>query len=258
MKLKFSLYFHYPTKIFSILISCISIFISCMQVSFERKILLNFRTERQRQCTWRKRDWTDRRTTHVTQKKWSLQWKQTWHSYWSATGWNNKIHAITHIQICQSQQLNIEFPYVFFGCWNIEQQLCYHNNWNHVSHVVGVLQIYYLLSCAVVWLSQHYYAIATVVIYKSHYGALLNVRTKGLREFKQGLVSYKEEYKRKLNYKQWQFNMLNHAGNMTARMERGITHMVFYVRSWHWSCWCWLLLITADCWWLLLVVAGRR
>ena len=31
--------------------------------------------------------------------------------------------------------------------------------------------------------------------------------------------------------------------------------MVFYVRGWHWSCWCWLLLITADCWWLL-VVAG--
>ena len=30
---------------------------------------------------------------------------------------------------------------------------------------------------------------------------MLNVRTKGLREFKQGLVSYKEEYKRKLNYK---------------------------------------------------------
>ena len=35
--------------------------------------------------------------------------------------------------------------------------------------------------------------------------------------------------------------------------ERGITHMVFYVRSWQWSCWCRLLLITADCWWLLLV-----
>ena len=32
--------------------------------------------------------------------------------------------------------------------------------------------------------------------------------------------------------------------------------MVFYVRRWHWSCWCWLLLITADCWWLLLVAAG--
>ena len=27
------------------------------------------------------------------------------------------------------------------------------------------------------------------------------MRTKGLREFKQGLVSYKEEYKRILNYK---------------------------------------------------------
>ena len=63
-------------------------------------------------------------------------------------------------------------------------------------HVVGVLQFHFLLSCAGVWLSQHYYAIATVVVYKSHYGALLNVRTKGLREFKQGLVSYKEEYKK--------------------------------------------------------------
>ena len=39
-----------------------------------------------------------------------------------------------------------------------------------LSHVVGVLvlQIYYLLSCAGVGLSQHYYAIATVIIYKSH------------------------------------------------------------------------------------------
>ena len=91
-----------------------------------------------------------------------------------------------------------------------------------MSHVVGVLQIYYLLSCADGWLSQHYYATATVVIYKSHYGALLNVRTKGLREFKQGLVSYQEEYKRKLNYKPWQFNMLNSGGNMTARNGKGI------------------------------------
>ena len=38
--------------------------------------------------------------------------------------------------------------------------------------------------------------------------------------------------------------------------ERGITHMVFYVRSRHWLCWCWLLLIIADWWWLLLVAAG--
>ena len=71
-----------------------------------------------------------------------------------------------------------------------------------VSHVIGVLQIHYLVSCAGVSLSEHYYAIATVIIHKSHSGALLNVRTKGLREFKQGLVSYKEEYKRILNYKQ--------------------------------------------------------
>ena len=32
--------------------------------------------------------------------------------------------------------------------------------------------------------------------------------------------------------------------------------MVFYVRGRHWSCWCWLLLINADSWWLLLVAAG--
>ena len=40
----------------------------------------------------------------------------------------------------------------------------------NVSHVVGVevLQTYSLLSCAGVWLSQHYYAIATVIIYKSN------------------------------------------------------------------------------------------
>ena len=37
-----------------------------------------------------------------------------------------------------------------------------------LSHVVGVLQISYLLSCAGVWRGQHYYAIATVIIYKSH------------------------------------------------------------------------------------------
>ena len=38
--------------------------------------------------------------------------------------------------------------------------------------------------------------------------------------------------------------------------ERRITHMAFNVRSRHWLCWCWLLLINADWWWLLLVAAG--
>ena len=90
-----------------------------------------------------------------------------------------------------------------------------------MSHVVGVFQIYYLLSCASGWLRQHYYAIAKVIIYKSQKGALPNERTKGLREFKQGLVSYKQEYKGILNYKQWQFNMLNRGGNMIARMGKG-------------------------------------
>ena len=33
---------------------------------------------------------------------------------------------------------------------------------------VEVLQTYYLLSYAGVWLGQHYYAIATVISYKSH------------------------------------------------------------------------------------------
>ena len=33
---------------------------------------------------------------------------------------------------------------------------------------VEVLQTYSLLSCAGVWLGQHYYAVATVIIYKSH------------------------------------------------------------------------------------------
>ena len=32
--------------------------------------------------------------------------------------------------------------------------------------------------------------------------------------------------------------------------------MVCYVRSWHWSCWCWLLLITSDRWWFLLVATA--
>ena len=89
-----------------------------------------------------------------------------------------------------------------------------------MSRVVGVLQISYLLSCAGVWLGQHYYAIATVIIYKSHHGALLNGRTKGLQEFKQGFVSYKEEYKRIFNFKQRKFNTLNHAGIITARMGK--------------------------------------
>ena len=91
-----------------------------------------------------------------------------------------------------------------------------------LSHVVRVLvlQVFYLLSCAGVWLLQHYYAIATVIVYKSQYGALLNVRTKGLREFKQGLVSFKEEYKRILNYEQWHFNILNRGWNITARMGK--------------------------------------
>ena len=46
----------------------------------------------------------------------------------------------------------------------------------------------------------------------------LTVRTKGLREFKQGIVSYKEEYKRTLNYLLGQFHMLNCGRNMTARL----------------------------------------
>ena len=37
-----------------------------------------------------------------------------------------------------------------------------------VSHMIGVLQIQWLFSCAGVCFSQHYYAIATVIIYKSH------------------------------------------------------------------------------------------
>ena len=73
-------------------------------------------------------------------------------------------------------------------------------HWSHQFVARGrVFQIFRLLSCAGGLLDQHYYAIATVIIYESQWGALLNVRTKGLREFKQGLVSYKEEDKKTLN-----------------------------------------------------------
>ena len=45
----------------------------------------------------------------------------------------------------------------------------------------------------------------------------LTVRTKGLREFKQELVSYRGEFKRTLIYKQIQFGIMNCGKNMTAR-----------------------------------------
>ena len=79
------------------------------------------------------------------------------------------------------------------------------------------------------------------------------MRTKGLREFTQGLVSYKEEYRRKLNYKK-DTSVCWTVEDIWLRVwERGIIQRVFYVWIWHWSCWCWLLINTADCWWLLLI-----
>ena len=41
------------------------------------------------------------------------------------------------------------------------------NDRHNVSHVVGVLKIYYLLSCAGGWLSQHCCVLATAILYKS-------------------------------------------------------------------------------------------
>ena len=41
-----------------------------------------------------------------------------------------------------------------------------------LSHVVGVLQIYYLLSCVDGWLSQHGCVVATVILYNSHLACL--------------------------------------------------------------------------------------
>ena len=79
------------------------------------------------------------------------------------------------------------------------------------------------------------------------------MRTKGLREVTQGLVSYKEEYRRKLNYKK-DTSVCWTVEDIWLRVwERGIIQRVFYVWIWHWSCWCWLLINTADCWWLLLI-----
>ena len=73
-----------------------------------------------------------------------------------------------------------------------------------LSHVVGVevLQIYYLFSMPAV------YSVSTAALKRRLFFLSLNsvpcvtVRAKGLREFKQGLVSYSgEEHKGKLNYK---------------------------------------------------------
>ena len=57
----------------------------------------------------------------------------------------------------------------------------YDNHWKTIlSHVVGVLQIYYLLSCAGGWLSQHCCVVATVIRCKSHWCALINRANKGI------------------------------------------------------------------------------
>ena len=81
------------------------------------------------------------------------------------------------------------------------------------------------------------------------------MRTKGLREFKQGLVSYKEEYKRILNYKQWKFNILNRGGIVTARMGKG--NYSYGLLRWKMALvvlmlavvdYCWLLMVATGCW----------
>ena len=81
------------------------------------------------------------------------------------------------------------------------------------------------------------------------------MRTKGLREFKQGLVSYKEEYKRILIYKQWKFNILNRGGTMTARMGKGdysygllSLNLALVVLMLAVVDYCWLLMVATGCW----------
>ena len=49
-----------------------------------------------------------------------------------------------------------------------------------VSHVVGVLQICFLLKCAGGWLSQHCCVVATAIFYKCQQCALLNRANKGI------------------------------------------------------------------------------
>ena len=80
-----------------------------------------------------------------------------------------------------------------------------------MSHVVGVLQIFYLLSCVGGWLSQHDCVEATAILFEVSFSVpCLTVQTKGLPQFKQRLVSYGGElYKRTLNYQGRYFNMLN-------------------------------------------------
>ena len=86
------------------------------------------------------------------------------------------------------------------------------------------------------------------------------MRTKRLRELEQGLVSFKEEYKRILNYKQWRSNILNRGGNITAYGKGELLIWSFKLQSGigrvDVGC-CWLLLIADGCYWLLLVATGR-
>ena len=49
-----------------------------------------------------------------------------------------------------------------------------------LSHVVGVLKVYYLLSYAGGWLGQHCCGVAMVNTYKSRERALLNSANKGI------------------------------------------------------------------------------
>ena len=74
------------------------------------------------------------------------------------------------------------------------------------SHVVGVLKVYYLLSYTDGWLGQYCCGVATANTYSLDSVPCLTVRTKGLREFKQGLLSYSGEwYERTLNY-YWRYS----------------------------------------------------
>ena len=81
------------------------------------------------------------------------------------------------------------------------------------------------------------------------------MRTKGLREFKRGCVSYKEEYKRILNYEQWKFNILNRGGIITAHMGKGNysygllgLNLALVVLTLAVVDYCWLLLVANGCW----------
>ena len=81
------------------------------------------------------------------------------HAYWGGTVSSPK-QTLTHVRK-NFDRFSTEEVWKLCKFWDFLRLL------SLVSHVVGVLQIYYLLSCAGGWLSQHCCLVATAILYKS-------------------------------------------------------------------------------------------